>query len=46
LEDISLFLQAAARELVKRLEPVLEFWVSVCISVDIVDRLEEVVSAG
>jgi frataxin-like iron-binding protein CyaY len=45
LENISLLFQAAARIVINRLEPVLELWISVCISVDIVDRLEKVICA-
>jgi hypothetical protein len=46
LEDISLLLQAAAHVLVNRLEPVLELWVSVSISIDVVDGLEKIIGAG
>jgi hypothetical protein len=46
LEDISLLLQAAAHVLVNRLEPVLELWVLVSISIDVVDGLEKIIGAG
>jgi hypothetical protein len=46
LEDISLLLQAAAHVLVNRLEPLLELWVSVSISIDVVDGLEKIIGAG
>ena len=46
LEDISLVLQAAAHVLVNRLEPLLELWVSVSISIDVVDGLEKIIGAG
>lgn len=46
LENVTLLLEATTCELVNRLEPVLQFWVAVGISVDVVKRFEQVVSAG
>ena len=41
-----MLLQAAAHVLVNRLEPLLELWVSVSISIDVVDGLEKIIGAG
>jgi hypothetical protein len=46
LHDEALLLKTTANELVNRLEPVLQLWITIGIAIDVVESVEKVIEAG